>query len=472
VARVRVLAAAERWDEAVAAANSAVETHHRRSSTLKLRAEVLSWSGRHRAAIDAYDAYLGTAPDDLPARRQRARVAGWGGHFTEARRMYANLRAAFPDHPAIAAEADAKIAFYGGRWSTATRAYRRWLALEPDNGEARFEMAESLRAWGHVEQADATLEALESATGHRLATAARERVTMNRQPAVTLFVRERGAEGYEGRRQLSVRQQGGSFAAGLGTSGRTPLFSEGTSVLAQGADVDRHGYRLGVGGIHRMRPTLQLEGRAAWWDFGRANKGAPQLLLRADWRVADRWTLSGGVERELILENVTTIDRSVAGAGVFVGGHLQSPNGSLDLRTAWQELSDGNARQRTSASVSRVLGERLSHVRAVAWAEALSYRRTSSAYFAPSRLLRLDAGLQYAHRFSQPRFQGDRVGELVASYLVGTDDRGTRYQQPSMRLALEISRGLVVDAHAGWIRAATYNETSISIGLRITGGGR
>ena len=79
LSRVRLLAAAERWPEAVAAAHALAATHAAAPVALSLRADVLSWSGRHDEAIAAYDEYLRLVPGDVNVRRQQARVAGWAG---------------------------------------------------------------------------------------------------------------------------------------------------------------------------------------------------------------------------------------------------------------------------------------------------------------------------------------------------------------------------------------------------------
>jgi tetratricopeptide (TPR) repeat protein len=142
--RARDFAAAEQWTASLEAVDAALAADPHAPAALKLRAEVLSWSGRHADAVKAYDVYLGQAPQDVEAKRQQARVLGWGGLFSEAKRRYASLVREYSGDARIAAEAAAKTAFYDGRWSAAAEAYQRWLALEPDNTEARFEHAESL----------------------------------------------------------------------------------------------------------------------------------------------------------------------------------------------------------------------------------------------------------------------------------------------------------------------------------------
>ena len=76
-------------------------------------------------------------------------------------------------------------------------------------------------------------------------------------------------------------------------------------------------------------------------------------------------------------------------------------------------------------------------------------------------------GLEYTHDFSIARFRGDRASNLSFGYLIGTDDAGTTYHHPSVRLILEFTNGLALDARANWIRSQTYDETSAFVGLRI-----
>jgi hypothetical protein len=88
VARARVLAAREAWIEAIRTLDGALARDPQMVSVLKLRAEILSWSGQSSAAIAGYDAYLTAAPQDLQARRQQARVASWAGWSREAGARY------------------------------------------------------------------------------------------------------------------------------------------------------------------------------------------------------------------------------------------------------------------------------------------------------------------------------------------------------------------------------------------------
>jgi tetratricopeptide (TPR) repeat protein len=470
LSRVRLLAAGERWFEALEAADHAVVAHPESALALRLRADVLSWAGRHDEGITAYNDYLAVVPDDVDARRQQARVAGWAGRFTDARRLYANLRARYPEDRAIAAESEAKAAFFDGRWQRAVDRYQRWLALEPDNSEARFEMAEAMRAAGDPERAVEALVALSPAGGHRLAEAAREREAWRREPSVALVADLSSTDGYGGQRLLDLRQSGGRVRAVLGRAGGTTLMTEVAAIQAASADVDRSGYQLGVAGDQRVSRTTALAGRASFWDM--SGSGEPIALASGSvsWAPADRWVLSGGAERELLLDNIDTIDRRIVATGAMVGAAFESPLASVDVRSSWQRLSDGNQRARLSGSATRAISERLTHVRAVVWAELLDYEKAVDLYFSPRQFLRVDGGVEYAHLFSQPRFRGDRMNQVAVGYLIGTDSNGVIYQHPSLRLGWEMSPSLAISVRADVIRSRSYNEQSVLVSMHLIGG--
>ena len=405
VARVRVLAAAERWPEATRAAQSILVTHGRSAATLKLRAEILSWAGHHASALLAYDDYLAEAPGDVEAWRQQARVAGWSGRYDTAQVLYDKLLQRFPSNPAIAAEARAKVAFFEGRWTAGRTAYREWLSFEPENEEAQFELAETLRAGGHIPEADNVLERLAADFSHRLAFTARERASFMRRPTVGVISERRSANGYQGRRLLDLTTNGATLSNTLGLGGQTTLAIRAASVQANSGDQQRLGYQVGVQAAHRLRSSLHVDGSWQVWDVGRAasiSHGGVAL----SWTASDRVTVGAGFDRELVLDTIGTVDSRLAGTGAFGGLRVASPTSSIDTRTSWQSLSDGNSRRRVTISAGRVLSHRFDDIRLVAWAEALSYRQRTDGYFSPSGFLRLDAGAEVHLRRSHGRASG------------------------------------------------------------------
>ena len=87
--------------------------------------------------------------------------------------------------------------------------------------------------------------------------------------------------------------------------------------------------------------------------------------------------------------------------------------------------------------------------------------------FSPAWQLRADAGLEYTHTWSKPRFRGDRQHALGLGYLVGTDNDGTTYHHPSIRIGLKFGSGLAIDARADAIRSRVYDETSASVEVSV-----
>ncbi len=469
MARARLFAATGNWTPALAAIDAALTRDAGSPPALRLRAEVLSWSGRHLEAIEAYDRYLALAPLDLDARRQQARVAGWSGRYSEARRLYTTLRAAFPDNKIIAAEADAKAQLFAGRWRSAATAYRRWVALEPGNSEARFELAEVLRTGGNAASADAVLEGLAADAGHRLAAAARQRAEVTRLPSLTLVTDHRSSSGYAGTRLLDLQETGAAVARSFRPDGSLLFAAEGARVLALGDTRRRNGVRLALTAVAPLSPSWRVEGRGAWWSFTGSSPSVVDVQARLAWRPADQWTLSAGAVTTPLFENLTTIDRGMSASGPFAAAERSTPQSSVALTASRQRLSDGNWRNRATLSATRSLSERVPELRVVGWGELLSYRDRSADYFTPVYFLHVDGGLEYTQSFGRPRFGGDRRRTLSASYLFGADDGGTTYQHPTIRLFFELNNGVAIDAHADWIRSATYDESAIAVGLRIGG---
>jgi tetratricopeptide (TPR) repeat protein len=470
MARVRLLAAAERWTEAVTAADVLARAHLDSTAALRLRADVLSWAGRYNDALAAFDTYLERVPDDLDAARQQARVAGWAGRFGEARAYYRALQSRRPDDAVVRAEAEAKLAFFDGRWEQAARAYAAWLRLEPDNSEARFEMAEALRAAGAATEAASTLAMLAPEGGHRLAEAARARQAWQRQPAMGATFDLRSTVGYEGQRLLDVRRTGGGLNLVMGSSARTDLAAEVNAMQLTSPGLRRSGYEGIVAARRLVGRRAAFETEVSMLDL--SGTAAPAWAGRAllDWRAGDRWSATLGAERELIVENMAMVELGMAASGVVAGVMFDAPLMSMEAASRWQELSDGNRRSRHAITATRALSERWRHVRLIGWAELLDYRDSTSGYFSPRAFVRADGGVQYTHAFAPPRFRDDRMNRLSIAYLIGTDSRGTRYQHPSVALSWELTSALALSVRADAIRSATYNEDSLVVTLHLIGG--
>lgn len=467
LAEARLAAAIQDWTIALTALERARRVAPHSSKVLRLRADVLGWSGQHALSVAAYDEYLRMAPDDLDARRQQARVAGWGGRFTEARRLYDALQQAYGSERAVAAEAEAKVAFYDGRWRDAVRAYRTWIELEPDNTEARFEQAEAMRSSGDAVSAERMLADLATRADHRLAAAALAQSRDARRPVVTYVDERRSAAGFEGARLLDLQRQGGRVAFTQGDAGQLTLFAAASQLRAAAAGRTLDGRQGSVGASVAFSPVVSLNGYAGDWAFGARH--APDARLTATWKATDRVAFSAGAAIEPIAENLATLDEGLTARGPFALFRWAPPSGSVDAGISRQRLSDGNARTRINLSSTRIVSERARALRLILWAEATQYAVPSPGYFSPDLFVRADAGLEYTHVLQRARYSGDRQRSVRAAYLEGTDNRGARYHHPALGATLPFGRRFTLNATADWIRSAAYNESSFTLDIRLNG---
>jgi len=232
--------------------------------------------------------------------------------------------------------------------------------------------------------------------------------------------------------------------------------SVGLSATFLGLDRDRAFY-----------PTIMIV-IASYYGLFAVMAGSVQILALESIAIVTFLAASiAGFKRSLLFENLTVVDQRIAASGASASARFDSPASAFDASISWQHLSDGNAWAGATIAYSRVVNERLRGLRAMVWTEALAYRRPSASYYAPSRQLRIDAGMQYSYEFRVPHFSGDRRNALEIGYLIGADVNGVIYQHPSLHLALEFARGIALDARAEWVRSDVYTERSASVGLTI-----
>ena len=367
----------------------------------------------------------------------------------------------------VAAEANAKEAFFDQRWRSAVEYYDSWIAVEPSNSEARFERAAALRSAGQTTASDLALQDLVSDTGHRLAAAALARNFDVHRPVFAYSTSATSARGFEGQRLLNLRREGGSVDLSIGGHPRLKVGASVDQVRASSDVRTINGYRGGVQAAYLFGPHLTVDARAGVWVFNSNATFEAQAL--GVWNATDRLNLQGGVNLEPVQENLTTVERGLTAAGPFAQVRAASPNTTIELRGAWQSLSDGNDRTRFTASASRIISERLRGLRLVGWAETLQYGNVSSLYFSPSRFVRVDGGLEYTHLVEKPRFGGDRQKSLQVSFMEGTDNHGVLYHHPSVAAGIELSRRFTINGTASMLRSATYQDSVVAVDIRVTG---
>ena len=432
----------------------------------KAAIEQQSWGGR-LPAIALYDAYLATVPGDVDAMRKQARVAGWAGRIDDARRRYAAMTSALPNDPAVAAEARAKSAYYGMQWSDALRAYDDWLAVEPENTEARFEHAEVLLALGRTAESQRELQSL-AGDGHEQAQLAIDRRHATRRPTPMVRFETKASNGYDGGTLLEQRSQTGTLTAGdAHASWRVDV----SGLTASGAGQRASG--VGASAASSRRFTDALSGAVAvgadqFVGWSPVVTGSATITARAGRRISVDATL----QRQRVQENAHTFKQGLMASGLSVNVARHTERTSLSATGAIEHLSDGNQRRQVTASVSRALTQGRSQLRGVGWAQVQSYEHPAETYFAPDRFVRVDAGAEYALSITPPRFTGDRRRELVASMLVGTDNRGEIYTHPSARLVTEIKGGIEVEAFVDLIDSRVYRERRGGIAVTFTPGSR
>ena len=468
-ARARVNAARRQWGAALADLDGVLSDEPRNADVLELRAEVLSYAGRHAEAVAAYDDYLALAPDDYAAARQQARVAAWGQDFEGSARRYAALLETHPSDRALQFEVRAKQAFYSGRWKDAIEAYDQWLAVEPDDSEAAFERAQALEQHGDAAGARTAWSALTARVpDHREANAARHRFELAGRPAVLPVFAYQSADGYGGQRLLDVTESGASALLPQGHARRWTLLASlgrGRGERRRlhlprrpgrrrcgvppggrgGADGARrvvltrsggHHHRRLVGGVARGRVMAAEDDvpATALARERRQHRGGPgvdDLGGRRSGELARQQVRGGGV--------ATLVDRRQRGlAGRRHGASPPSPRPQ-------------RARPRWRGAPGRA---------STPWRRPTSPRRRSSA---------LDAGLEWRHWLAQPRFADDLARYVSATYLFGVDNHGTAYHHPAVRGAWELNDMLLIEARGDWIESAVYHQAQATLLLRIGG---
>lgn len=106
---------------------------------------IYAWSGRHAPAVGLLDRLVAIAPENLEARRDRARVLSWSGDLGGSAAAYRELLARRPDDRESALGL-ARVLSWDNRLRAAAAAYRGLLARDPDDRDALKGLAR-VRSW-------------------------------------------------------------------------------------------------------------------------------------------------------------------------------------------------------------------------------------------------------------------------------------------------------------------------------------
>ena len=466
--RARVHVARGEWDAATRDADAARRDPASAQEALRLKADVLSYSGAYDASFAAYREYLASYPDDLLAARQLARVYGWAQRYDEARAQYAALVAAHPSDARLRLEANAKSAYFAGKWQAAQSAYERWLAAEPESEEARFEAAQAARAAGAETRAIAALEPLAvRQPSHRQSQLALDTWSAARTPGIQPFASTKESSGEQGRRTLTLSENGLSGGVWAGAPGRLWFGAGATHVIATGSDAQLTGTRVAGSVRGRVSRTLVADAMIGRLDLGVRGIDTYAAGLRAS--LGDRVSLEARTSRDGWLENVTTARDALGTRNTHLALNVSAPRWSTTSTIRRRSFSDQNNGWQLEGTGRVQLATGRSEWHAFTWLSNEHNRVDSTAYFAPRTFSRADLGLEWRGWLSRPRFRDDRERSLTATYAFGVDSRQLVYHHPSARFAYELRPGLAVEARGSWLRSPQYRSTDVFVALRVGG---
>jgi hypothetical protein len=462
IAEATLLASASRWPDALAV------LHDRQTpDALRLRAQVLAWSGRHDDALSAFDRYLGVAPDDIAARREQARVAGWAQQFARAERLYSTLESEYPTLAAVRAEAAAKRLYFAGKWRAAVTAYERWLKVEPSNDEARFELAEALNAAGHTTSARNTYAALAAREQpHHTAAAARDRLNRRSRASVAAFSNAGTSEGYQGQRLLGRTETGARITLPL-FANPEQRFTVSAGMLTLRGQHERRDGRTARADV-TISPTSiwQISASASAADIDRVAStwdGAVDVTSRP----TDRIHLNLGVARTRLWENLAAVEAGVATWGPRGGIRFVAPGTEFSIHAAGARAGD-NERVVAGTSVAQRIWRGRNELYLIGDSEWMSWRRSDARYFSPAAFVRVNGGAEWRRWVHTPRFRDDRKDQVAVGYLLGSDNRGAIYHQPRARLSFELG-SVSFDASGSWIVSPVFRAAEFGLALRVGG---
>jgi tetratricopeptide (TPR) repeat protein len=433
---------------------------------LRLHAQLLGWNGEHAASLEAYEKYLALRPDDLEARREQARVAGWGQQFARARRLYADIDQRSPSGSAAHAEAEAKRLFYASRWRDAGRAYEQWLTVEPLNEEAAFEYAETLVAQGRLAEARHVYDRLSrQPRPHLMADQARRTLEERANPSGALNGLYVSSSGYSGQRLLEWSEATGIVSLPVLGDARRKFELSGSSLI-----YSNHMFRLPAYAGKAMAMTSHswgsLQGSFSL-TRGERDLANWQGHVEAGLALRHNLDLRAGVIRTALLENISSVRDGLASWGPSLSLVITQPD--IDVAVSARAGWVGRNLEKTGSLLIRQRVHRgTSELRVVGGVNHSAWRESDLRYFSPEAFTRVDAGAEWTRWLRVPKFRVDRRSFLTVQYLIGADSRGALYHQPRARFSVE-HRRTAVDTEASWITSPVYRSLTLRLGVRVGG---
>ena len=267
-----------------------------REATLGL-ARTRAWAGRHEEARRIYLQYLADHPQDVEARNGLAATLSWSGRLEESLALYEETLAADPSNrDALAGRA--RVLYWMGRTPQAWNAVGDALRVNPGDREA-------LKIGSTIDEGMAPVL---SASSGLLHDSDRNAVNMQHLGATyDLSPRAKAGVSYD---RFAAQQpctlKHGSHECMTIPEDPNALYSEG---WLEGRVETIKGF-----GSRNTGRDLVLSGSAGVDQITHDDGGVSRFLVGsagADWRIDDRWTLSGSASSETYAATARSLNRSV-----------------------------------------------------------------------------------------------------------------------------------------------------------------
>ncbi|HTV03025.1 MAG TPA: hypothetical protein VMF13_20930 [Luteitalea sp.] len=464
--RARLAVSAGSWTVAEQALASLQRVAPDEPGTQRLAAQVAAWSGRHGNAVPLYLAYLDRRPDDADAWREYARLLTWRGDAPGASDAYARLMT-LTTAPAVSAEAETKRALSRHDWPAAAQAATRWGALEPSSLDAAVDLAQALDQAGRALAADLAWADVARRPGlpdvvQRSIDARRTRNTatvVGRYDVVSTdaFGGQRLVEtrlaGVAG--EMPVRPGGALWVTGQVDQGQVHT-AAATRDLQQGDLGVRGVFGAGVRGVARIGAVR----------VGDDDQMRAQAQVFAP--VTRRLGVAVDVARLPFWENGATVAAGLQATTAGVGVRLLAA-GDVDasFNLSQGAISDGNTRRQVDATVGRQFGGGRQAMEVRASGFLFGFDRSTSAYFSPDSLGRVDLEVGMTRWLGQGGTIRDGRHVVRARTGFGVDSEGRAYVLGSAGVVVPLGGTVGLGLDGRWTSSRVYRAWQFTAGLQV-----
>jgi tetratricopeptide (TPR) repeat protein len=429
-------------------------------------AKISSWAERYPQAIVIYEKLLGENARDREAALGLARAHAWAGHSDEAQSVYRDLLSREPED-VEARVGLAQILSWDGELDAALDLYDEALEIAPENEEALKGRAQVLLWQGRLPQAwEAVGEALEVNPRDKRSIDLDRSLREGFAPTLTASA---GVVHDSDRNAIDTQHAGWSYSPTL----RTTL----------GFAYDRFDASRPRDGAPTFAARLEsLIARASWRTGGdlvlSGSAGLERISRRecaelmppedcdstthatasaaADYRLDDRWSLSGSLLRQTFAATAESLIADVGiSAGTVSASFVPLPRVSTRLTLQRANLTDGVQRDLVVGYARWAVPVRRPRV-GLSWlGRAYSCddgeeRDGGTGYFCPDSYASSVAGLDITDRIG-PRFQWSVQGTLGVQRVHphGGERSSDTVSGYYVRASYDLGRGISAEAYFG-----------------------